>query len=169
MYFMDPTELIKSRRSVRRFKSYEVPAYVIDDILECARLAPTARNRQPWLFGAVTERRLLGELGSMCDTGSFIADAGVCFAVFCLRNEKYFLEDGCAATMNIIHACMAHELGSCWVAGDKKPYAEDVRKLLKVPEEYTLVALVPAGYPAEQPRDKPKKPREDVCFANTLG
>jgi len=165
---MDPTEQIKSRRSVRKYKPYEVPAYAIEDILECARLAPTARNEQPWLFGAVTEKKLLGELGRLANTGPFIADAPVCFAVFCLRDEKYYLEDGCAATMNIIHACQAHGLGSCWVAGDKKPYAEDVRKLLKAPEEYTLVALVPAGYPAENPKAKEKRPLKDVSFSNTF-
>ena len=70
--------------------------------------------------------------------------------------------------MNIIHACQAHGLGSCWVAGDKKPYAEDVRKLLKAPEEYTLVALVPAGYPAENPKAKEKRPLKDVSFSNTF-
>jgi len=167
MYCMDQTEQIKSRRSVRKYKPYEVPAYVIEDILECARLAPTARNEQPWLFGAVTDKQLLRGLGRLANTGPFIADAGVCFAVFTLRGEKYYLEDGCAATMNIIHACQAHGLGSCWVAGDKKPYAEDVRKLLKVPEEYTLIALIPAGYPEGKPPEKPKKPKEDACFTNT--
>ncbi|MFH1787756.1 MAG: nitroreductase family protein [Candidatus Altiarchaeota archaeon] len=164
---MDATEFIKSRRSIRAYTDDEVPGYVIDDVLDCARLAPTARNVQPWLIGAVTDKDLLARLGGMCNTGPFIADAGVCFAVFCLRDEKYYLEDGCAATMNIILACEAHGLGACWVAGDKKPYAEDVRRLLKVGEEYTLVALIPAGYPEQKPEGKAKKPLEEVSFKNT--
>lgn len=164
---MEETDLIKERRSIRAYNDDEVPEYVIDDVLDCARLAPTARNVQPWLFGAVTDKKLLQELGGLSDTGPFIADAGACFPVFCLRDEKYFLEDGCAAVMNIILACEAHGLGTCWVAGDKKPYAEDVRRLLKVGEEYTLIALIPAGYPADKPKGKPKKALEEVSFKNT--
>lgn len=164
---MDSTDLIKSRRSVRAFTVDEVPAKVVDDIMDCARMAPTARNMQPWLIGAVTDKDLLKGLGGLANTGSFIAGAPLCFAVFCLREEKYFLEDGCAATMNVILACESHGLGSCWVAGDKKPYAEDVRELLNVPGEYTLISLVPAGYPKEKPGEKPKKIRAETTFKNT--
>jgi nitroreductase len=163
---MTATDLIKSRRSVRRYMLDRIPEDVVEDILDCARLAPTARNTQPWLIGAVKDRNLLNKLGSTADTGSFIADAAVCFAVFSIRDEKYYLEDGCAATMNIIHACEAHGLGTCWVAGDKKGYAEDVRKMLNVPRDYTLVALIPAGYPAEKPAEKAKKPKGEVTFIN---
>lgn len=160
---MDDTDCIKTRRSIRSYKSLEIPEYVVEDILDCARLAPTARNIQPWLIGAVTDKKLLTDLGNMCNTGPFIADAPLCFAVFCLANEKYYLEDGCAATMNIITACKVNGLGTCWVAGDKKPYVDEVRELLGVNEEYTLVALVPAGYPAEK-KETPKKILEEVIF-----
>lgn len=158
--------MLKQRRSVREFTQEPVPDDVVADILECARLAPTARNTQPWLFGAVSDNKLLTKLGGLADHGPFIAGAAVCFTVFCLREEKYFLEDGCAATMNIILACEAHGLGSCWVAGDKKGYAQEVRKLLNVPAVYTLVALVAAGYPRGNPSEKKKKDLSDVCFMN---
>jgi nitroreductase len=164
---MDALELLKSRRSVRDFTGDPIPEDVVEDILECARLAPTARNAQPWLIGAVTDGALLSELGGLADHGAFIADAAVCFTILCLRDEKYFLEDGCAATMNIIIACEAHGLGSCWVAGDKKGYAEEVRTLLNVPADYTLVALVAAGYPASTSA-KQKKDYSDVCFRDRL-
>ncbi len=162
---MDFTDIIKSRRSIRRYQPKDVPQKDLDDVLNCARLAPTAINIQPWLIGCVTDKALLKKLASVADHGKFIGDAAACFAVFCERGQKYYLEDGCAATMNIIYACAAKGIGTCWVAGDKKAYVEDVRKLLSVPDNYTLISLVPAGYPAEQPKPA-KKETGDVTFKN---
>ena len=62
-----------------------------------------------------------------------------------------------AATTNILHAAWAHGIGSCWVSGDKRPYVDEVRDILGVPESYRLVSLNPLGYPAE---DGAKKKRE---------
>jgi nitroreductase len=157
------TTIIKCRHSVREFKPEAVEDGIIRDALECARLAPTANNFQPWLFGVIRDKKLLGEIAGQTDHGKFIAKAPVCFAVFGERNEKYYLEDCCAATENLIIALQAYGVGSCWVAGEKKAYAEDVRKLLKVPDRYTLVALVPAGYPADITIQK-KKELDVVTF-----
>jgi nitroreductase len=61
-----------------------------------------------------------------------------------------------AATQNILLAACAHGLGSCWVAGDKKPYATDIAKRLGAPGDCRLISLIALGYPAENPR-KPKR------------
>ena len=50
---------------------------------------------------------------------------------------------------NLILALQAYGINSCWVAGEKKPYAESIRTLLGVPEKFTLVSLVAAGCPLE--------------------
>ncbi len=160
--------IIKSRRSIRKYRDTPVPAEAIQDALECARQAPTARNEQPWLIGTVQDRETLTRLASLAEYGSFIGSARVCFAVFTEKAQKYYLEDGCAATMQLILGLWAHGVGSCWVAGDKKGYADDVRKLLNVPEHYTLVALVPAGYPADMPAQEilvKKKDPSEITFS----
>lgn len=162
------TMTIKSRRSVRKFRPTTVPPHVIQDVLDCARLAPTARNAQPWLFGAVTDRDLLRQIAELVPNAPFIADAAVCFAVFGLPGETYYLEDCSAATMSIIIALQNLGLGSCWVAGDKKPYAGAIRDLLAVPAEYSLVSLVPAGAPAEV-GNPPKKRLDEVSFRDRFG
>ncbi len=159
-------EVIKRRRSVRKFEAKPIPQDTIKDILDCARLAPTANNVQPWLFGAVTDGTLRKQISELTDYGKFIKDSPVCVAVFCDATTKYFLEDGCAATENILLACTAYGIGSCWVAGHKKPYADAVRKLLNVPEPYTLIALIAAGYSKQKPSPK-KKAVEEVSFSNT--
>lgn len=88
-------------------------------------------------------------MGGLTDYGKFISEAPVCIVVFC-RDTKYYLEDGSAATTYILLAAATLGLGSCWVAGDKKAYAEQVRDFSGVPDGYKLVALVPIGYPAEE-------------------
>lgn len=163
---MDFTDVIKSRRSIRRYQEKSIPQKDIDDILNCAHLAPTAINIQPWLIGCITDKSLLQKLADTADHGKFIKEAAACFAVFCEKGQKYYLEDGCTAAMNIIYACAAKGIGTCWVAGDKKAYVNDIRKLLNVPAQYTLVSLVAVGYPAEQPKPA-KKPVSEVTFTNT--
>ena len=161
----DVVRVIKRRRSVRQFETKTIPERIIRDILDCARLAPTAINLQPWLFGAVTDPELKSQIAEVTDYGKFINDCAVCFAVFADSTQKYFLEDGCAATQNILLACTAHGIGSCWVAGHKKAYADSIREHLKVPEPYTLIALVAAGYSEQRPSPK-KKSLEEVIFIN---
>lgn len=152
------TTTIKSRHSVRKYKPDAIDEIVIRDILECARHAPTAMNLQPWLFGVIRDRELLKKIANLTDHGKFIADAALCFAVFGERTAKYYLEDCCAATETLILALQAYGVGSCWVAGEKKEYADAVRNLLDVPDKYTLVSLVPAGYPADLTIQKKKDP-----------
>lgn len=147
---MDALTVLKERRSIRRFQRKEITKDIIEDIVDCGRLATTAVNIQPWEFIAVTDAGVKRKIADVTDYGKFIAQAPLCIVVFC-RDTKYYLEDGCAATENILLAAKAYGLGSCWVAGDKKRYAEDIRKLLNVPERYKLVSLIAIGYPAESP------------------
>ena len=158
-----PTKFIKARRSVRNFLPDKVTESVINDILECARQAPTAKNVQPWLIGAVTDAELRHRIADYAEYGKFIRQSPVCFAVFVLAEEKYYLEDGCAATMNILTAAAAHGLASCWVAGDKKEYGKHIGKLLHVPSEYTLVSLIACGYSDDKPTPG-KKELEEISF-----
>jgi nitroreductase len=143
------TTVIKSRHSVRKFKPDPVDDLIISDVLECAARAPTAVNIQPWLFGVIRRKEIREKIAALADHGGFIAESPLCFAVFGEKKQTYYLEDCCAATENLIIALQAHGICSCWVAGDKKLYAEAIRKILCVPAEYTLVSLVAAGCPSE--------------------
>ena len=158
---MDAIEAIKTRRSIRRFESKEVPKEIIEDLVDCGRLAPSGRGVHPWEFIVVTNKETRRRIADLTDYGKFIAEAPVCIAVFC-QDTKYYLEDGSAATENILIAANAYGLGSCWVAGDKKPYCEAIRELLGVPEGYKLVSLVAIGYSAEKQGKKAKRPLQEV-------
>ena len=147
---MDAIECLKTRRCIRVYEDKSVPREIIEDIVDCGRLAATAINIQPWVFIAITDAVMRGKLAEITNHGKFIADAPVCVAVFCLA-DTYYLEDGSAATQNILNAARAHGLGACWVAGDKKEYATDIRDMLGAPADYNLVSLIPIGYPKQTP------------------
>ena len=78
------------------------------------------------------------------------------------KNTKYYLEDGAAATENILLAATELGLGSCWVAGDKKSYADKVLSFLGVPGGYKLISLIAIGYPEGNLPNPAKRPLSEV-------
>ncbi len=100
---MECTEALKTRRSVRAYTGEPVSREVIEDIVDCGRLAATAVNIQPWEFVVVTAPPMLRAIAAATDFGRFIAQAAACIVVLC-RDTKYYLEDGCNASQNILVA-----------------------------------------------------------------
>lgn len=164
---MDAIECLKTRRSVRAYEDKPVPREILEDIVDCGRLAASAINIQPWAFIVVTDSALKKRVADATDYGKFIEQAGACIAVFC-QDGKYYLEDGSAATQNILNAAHAHGLGACWVAGDKKAYAANIGQMLGLPQDYKLISLVPVGYPAQNPSPA-KKPLSEVMHWERYG
>ncbi|MCX5757051.1 MAG: nitroreductase family protein [Candidatus Hydrogenedentes bacterium] len=148
---MDALEMLKTRRSIRAYAPTPISKEIVEDIVDCGRLAATARNEQPCEFVAVTDAAMRAALADLAPNGPFITDAPVCIVVLS-RDATYFLEDGSAATQNLLLAARAHGLGSCWVAGDKKPYASRVLQLLNAPEGYKLISMVTIGHSTAQPK-----------------
>ncbi len=165
---MDAIKAIKERRSIRSFKEEPIPKEIIEDIIDAARLAPTANNLQPWVFVAVTDEKMRKRLAGITDYGKFIADSPLCIVVFC-EDTKYYLEDGSAATENVLLVAKAYGIGSCWVAGDKKRYADEIRKLLEVPEGHKLVSLIALGYPNGEGKAYGKKSLAQVLHWERYG
>lgn len=158
---MQAEEALKDRRSIRSFEKKPVPVKLIEEIIDCARFAPTARNVQPWEFVAVTNRDILAQLGSLAENGGFIRDCACCIAVFC-ADTKYYLEDGCAATVNVLTAIHGLGLAGCWVAGDKKSYCDKVKELLGAPGQLKLISLIPLGYSSKKAGIPPKRVLKEV-------
>ncbi len=157
---MDAITVLKTRRAVRAYTGEPVAREILEDIVDCGRLAASAINIQPWEFVVITDRAMLARVAAIADHGKFIAQASACILVLC-RDTKYYLEDGSAATQNLLLAARAHGLGSCWVAGDKKPYAETIRELAGAPAGLRLVSLVGLGRTTENPAPE-KRPLADV-------
>ncbi|MEW6229344.1 MAG: nitroreductase family protein [Bacillota bacterium] len=162
-------EAIRQRRSVRAYKAQEVPADKLERILEAARLAPSASNRQMWKFVVVRDpekRRLLAEAAN---GQSFVGEAPVVIAGVALRTSHVmscevpsYAVDLAIAMEHIALAAAGEGLGTCWIGAFSQPKA---RQILGVPDQYKIVALMPLGYPADSPRPKARKPLDDiVCY-----
>ncbi len=158
---MDAFDAITKRVSCRTYQDKPLAKERLEKIVDAGRRAPTARNEQPVEFIVVTNTEKLAEIADLTDYGQFIANAPACIVVFS-RDTAYYLEDGAAAVENILIAAAALDIGACWVAGDKKAYAESVRDKLNVPENYKLIALLPLGYAAKVRDPHEKRPLRDV-------
>jgi len=145
----DFLKLLKIRRSIRGFQNKDIPQEQLEKIVDTARFAPSARNVQPWEFVVVTDKNKIAELANLGQNAGFMAQAPACIAVFC-ADTRYFLEDGSAATCNILLSATALGIGSCWIAGDKKPYCLQVNALLNAPSGMKLISLIALGYPQEE-------------------
>ena len=158
---MDTLAVIAARYSTRVFAAKPLPKETIEKIVDAGRRAPTARNVQPWEFVVVTGAEMRKKIADLTDYGKFIAQAPACIAVFC-KDTKYYLEDGCAATVNILLAATALGAQSCWVAGDKKPYCGAVGQLLDVPSVYKLISLIALGHADRPGKPTPKRELREV-------
>lgn len=164
---MEALDAIDKRMSIRKYNSKIVSKEIIERIINAGRKAPSAVNVQPWEFIAVTSLNIRKKLADVADHGKFIAESPLCIVVFC-KDTKYYLEDGCAAVENILIAATALGLGTCWIAGDKKSYAETVREILKVPLGYRLIALISVGYSDDDENPKVKRELREVLHYETF-
>jgi nitroreductase len=143
---MDGLEMLYTRRSIRSYKDELIDDKILKKIIKAGKLAATAHNIQPCKMVIVKSKTLLNKLSEIAVTGRFIKGGAACIVVFA-KNTKYYLEDGSAATQNMLLAARYFNIASCWVAGDKKPYADAIRKLCKMPANYKLISLIALGYP----------------------
>ena len=161
---METFDSISKRASVREYKSKPISKGQLERLVDAGRRAPTARAVEPWEFVVVADKKTLQELGRITSPhGEFIGTASGCIAI-CCKDTKYYLEDGCAATENMLIAATALGIASCWVAGDKKPYCSDISNLLHVPSTFKLVSIISLGYPesGEAFKIKDKRPLNEL-------
>ncbi len=158
---MDTFDAIRKRISVREYADKPIEKENLEKITDAGRLAPTARGEEPWEFIVVTKKDKLKELADIADHGKFLSGAAAAIAIFC-KDTKYYLEDGCAATENLLLMAADQGLSSCWVACDKKPYSQAICDLLKAPGGYKLVSLIALGKAKTKVMPADKRPLKEV-------
>ena len=156
---MEIFEAIKGRRSIRKYKNdKEIDKKTLEEIVDAGKYAASARSEYPWKFIVITSRERIKQLTEIVGSnGKFMADASAAIVVIC-KDTKYYLEDGSAATQNILLAAYAKGVGTCWIAGDKKDYCEKVLSFVNAPSGYKLVSIISCGIADE----KPVKPKPDL-------
>ena len=147
----DMLEMIKKRRSIRKYTAQAVTDEQIRQLLEAAMAAPSGSNIQSWEFVAVRDPVLKRQLAQTHTWSHMAADATAVFVV--CGNERashHWIADASAATQNLLLAATALGLGAVWVGiypgADREAR---VRQTLAVPEEIRVLCLVPVGHPAE--------------------
>ena len=148
---MDFLEVIRNRRSIRKYHDKSVEREKVQKILEAARLAPSAMNRQPYQLLVVTKKEILSRINSACNQNwkapimivmvsipkeAWVRDDG----------EEYWKADAAIAMHQVSLAAYAEGLGTCWIAAfDEK----EVKDKLEIDSDSRVVFLSPLGYPAE--------------------
>jgi nitroreductase len=157
-------DLIKSRRSIRKFQSKEVEKEKLDTILKSALLSPSSRSRRPWEFIAVTDKQLLQKLSKSREFGSaYLAEAPLGIVVIADSELcDVWIEDASISSIIIQLAVQDLGLGSCWIQVRERLHnvnmkAEDyIKEVLGIPAKYSIECMIAVGYPDEE-----KKPYEE--------
>jgi len=174
---MDVFEAIKNRRSVRRYLSDPISDADLKRILDAARWAPSAGNRQPWEFVVVKDLERKRAIAKAALNQMFIAEAPVVLVVGANIERSasrygsrgatlYCIQDTAAAIMNLMLAAHALGYGTCWIgAFDERKVAE----IIGFPEHIRPVAIIPIGRPAERPSPPPRFALEEIVHIEKYG
>jgi nitroreductase len=160
---MDVFEVIEVRRSVREFKLDPIPDEKLGMILEAARLAPSAGNRQPWRFVLVQDADKKKAVARAADDQSFLGDAAVVVVAVGVPevSARWCEKDTMIALEHMVLAATALGYGTCWIGA----FDEDaIKRLLKIPANMRVVALLPIGVPDEKPAARPRKKPSEIFF-----
>jgi len=159
---METYRTIKNRVSIREYKKAPVDKKLLEKLVDAGRRAPTARAVEPWEFIVVTDEVFMCKIGTIvAPNGTFVKDAACCI-VIASKDTKYYLEDGCAATENILLCAADLGLGACWIAGDKKQYCSEVLRVLSIPSELRLISIISIGWPRRNVQQRKNRSLEDV-------
>ncbi|HSW58832.1 MAG TPA: nitroreductase family protein [Dehalococcoidales bacterium] len=185
---MEVIAAINARRSIRRYKPDPIADNVMSQLLEAVRVAPSWANSQCWRVVVVTDKELKDKLAdtmygfggraSQTAEGMKIAPVAVAFCAELGKSGYTFVEprepatdkggywymfDVALAMENFILAAQSFNLGTVIIGAFNPQTAGD---LLKVPTGFTVVALTPLGYPAEDPPARPRKAISEIIFKN---
>ena len=167
---MDVFEAIYARRTIRTFTGKKIPKSDLEKMVDAARLAPSATNRQMWDFIVITEKKILDDIlhhfyssrkyktyeDGKCDGASAI------IAVIMDESNEYWREDGSAATENMLLSARGLGWGSCWIEGQVRPHEDHFKGLLGVPEGKRILLMIALGEPVTWSPSPPKKSLSEV-------
>jgi nitroreductase len=176
-------EIIKKRKSIRAYQDKPLPKDVISDILEAARYAPTAHNRQELEYKVITSKSLMSKLSEGIAAGlrrdgmplkgpplqsppgikhDFFRGAPLVIIITAPKDNVFAFTDSALAVQNILLYATSIGLGSCFIGmtifleKDK-----NMRDTLHIADNMSIVAAVVCGYPAENPEPKEKKQKAE--------
>jgi len=166
---MDVFKAIKNRRSIRKYKTTEIEEEKLEKILETARIAPSASNRQKWKFIIVKDQEKRAELVNAAHGQRFVEQAPITIVACSTEPERimpcgqhaYTVDLSIAVSFMILEATELG-LGTCWLGAFDE---EAVKNVLDIPEEIRVPAMFTVGYADEDPAPRPRKDlNQIVCY-----
>ena len=168
---MDVYDCIKNRRSVRSYRDTAIEDEKLERVLDAARLAPSANNRQNWKFIVVKDRDLRSRLAEAAKGQRFVAEAPVVIAACATKTDHIMscghpshLVDLAIAIDHMTLAARELGLGSCWIGAFDR---ESVEKILNVPAGAQVIELLPIGYPTEWPLPTSRKGIDEIISVDS--
>ncbi|UCD15306.1 MAG: nitroreductase family protein [Candidatus Omnitrophota bacterium] len=165
---MDVFEAIKKRRSIRDYLDKEVEESKLLKVLEAARAAPSANNRQEWRFVVVKDKDKRKALSQAAKNQLFVAEAPLVIAC-CAQTDEHVMTCGqrsypidvAVAIDHMVLTATELGLGTCWIGAF---YEEGVKKILDIPSPIKVVELLTLGYS----KKKPIHPKERLPLGKTV-
>ena len=167
-------DVIRNRKSIRKYKDTSLTKEQLDTIKEAIQLAPTWKNKQCFEVIVVEDKEKINKIGEFVkyNPGESAYTKAPVLMIFLadpsrsgIRDEKpYYMADTAIA---IEHACLcATSLGlaTCWVGVFPE---ETLKQYLNIPSHLRIVALLPIGYPDEKPLDRPRRDFDSIFHKNT--
>lgn len=161
-------EVIRNRRSIRKYTDERVSDEKIKEILEAAMMAPTARNMQEWRFLVVTSKDKLKAMGEVNPHLAMANDADFAIVVMAdpAVNPGFERVDCGAAIENMLLQAHSMGIGSVWCALDgREDRIEAYRNLFPEIKDMMLIASVHFGYPAEERTVENRYDEEKVMYS----
>lgn len=163
---MEFHDLIKKRYSVRGYQSREVEKEKLEKVLDAARLAPTAVNKQPFCFIVIETKGREEELKRIYHADWF-SEAPLVICACAVKSESWTRQDGrnyvevdtAIAMDHLILAATELGLGTCWIAAFD---VESAREVLKIPDDIEPLLFTPLGYPDAKPRGMGRKELDEL-------
>ncbi len=182
---METLKSIEERRSIRGYTKEKVSRKIVEDILNCGRLAPSAKNRQPWYFvitkgkakdkiadmmidytinnNDTIERKNLGCASSVNPTANIIKQAPILVLIFREKNENWIVGDNLSIGACVENMCLRATdlgIGSLWIR-DTVYVADEVARMLGH-KDMELNCALTLGYASQSPKQRPRKELEDI-------
>jgi nitroreductase len=168
---MEFSELIEKRYSVRAYKPDQVEDEKLQQVLQAARLAPTAANRQPFRLivihtaGRETELRHIYRSDWFVQAPLLICACGIPSEAWVRRDGKNYSDVDVAIAMDhLVLSATNLGLGTCWIAAFDPKAA---REVLQLRDDIEPIAFTPLGYPADRPGPKKRKPIAELVRFNS--
>ncbi|MGO8988714.1 MAG: nitroreductase family protein [bacterium] len=180
---MEIDDIIKGRRSIRKYQDKDIPDSVIKELLDLATYAPSSMNGQPWYFIVIRAGRIKEQIVEIknryCPVekqdykANFLRKAPVIIVV-CVDKEKSYdreIENGVLATANLMLGAYSKGLGSVYLSAHRigqPKISQELKQVLNIPQNIDPITLIPLGHPDETPEPKIVGPLEERIFYETF-